>query len=389
VLGALTAFPPVSVDLYLPAFPDLADHFATSTGTVALSLSTYLVGVAAGQLVYGRLSDTYGRRPPMVVGIALYIGASVACAFAPSVGALIGLRLVQGLGACAGVVIARAIVRDLYDGAEAARFYSLLMLVFGVAPVVAPLVGAGILAVAGWRAIFVTLALYGFACLLMVARLPETLPRERRRPAGLRDALRSYRQVLGDRAFLAYTGAIVFGSVALLAYIASSPALLIEEHGVSPQTFGLLFGANSLGFVAVSQVTSRVVGRVGPELVLRIGVAAHSLAAASLLGVALAAPGGLGALLPPLFVMVASLGAVWPTATALAMTPFPQSAGAASAVLGAGQIGGGAIAGAIVGAIALGPARSLALVAAVGAAASVAVLTLVAPGWRRQLAADE
>jgi DHA1 family bicyclomycin/chloramphenicol resistance-like MFS transporter len=380
VLGALTAFAPVSVDLYLPAFPSIAEHFGTSVGAVQLSLATYMVGLALGQVLYGRLSDIHGRRGPMLAGISLYVGASIACAFAPSVETLIGLRLLQGFGGCAGIVIARAIVRDLFAGAEAARFFSLLMLVFGVAPVVAPLLGGQILALAGWQAIFVALAAYGLVCLAMVMWLPETLPPERRRASGLPDALASYRQVLGNRQFVAYAAAGSLGTAALMAYLASSPAVIIDQLGVSPQAFGLIFGINSLGIVAVSHVTGHLVGRLGTERVLRYGIGAQAVPAVVLLVVTAAGGGGLAALLPLMFAVVASVGAILPTSSALAMTPFPDAAGAASAVFGTLQAGLAAVTAAIVSAIPLAPATGMGIVVAASSLLAGLSLLLIAPG---------
>ncbi len=384
MLGALTAFAPISVDLYLPAFPAVASHFDTSVGSVQLSLSTYMVGLAAGQVLYGRLSDIHGRRRPLLAGVSLYVVASFACAFAPSVETLIGLRLLQGFGGCAGIVIARAIVRDLFTGADAARFFTLLMLVFGVAPIVAPLLGGQILPIAGWQGIFVTLGVYGAACLAAVLWLPETLPPERRRAGGFRDAVSSHRAILGNRAFLANTGAGSLAIAALIAYIASSPAVVIEQYGVSPQSFGFVFGANALGLVAVSQIVGLLVGRVGVETVLRRGLIVQAAASLVLLGVAVADVGGLFGLLVPLFVVVSSVGAILPTSTALALTPFPHAAGAAAGVIGTAQAGLGAIAGAVVSAIALEPSVTMAAVLAGAAVAALGVLLAVAP--RRGLA---
>jgi DHA1 family bicyclomycin/chloramphenicol resistance-like MFS transporter len=386
-LGALTALGPMSVDLYLPAFPAIARHFDTEVGSVQLSLATYLVGLAIGQVLWGRLSDIHGRRRPMLLGLALYLATSVALALAPSVEALIGLRLVQGFAGCAGIVISRAIVRDLYAGAEAARFFSSLLLVFGLAPVVAPLVGAQILALAGWQSVFVVLAVYATGCLAGVLWLPETLPAERRRPSGLRDAAASYTRVLRHRAFVAYALAGSLGSAAIVAYISASPAVLIEQHGVSPQAFGLVFGVNGLGFVLVLQVTGRVVVRHGPEAVLRWGVAGQSIAGVALLVVALTG-GGLAAVLPAMFVVVASIGAIMPTSTALALTPFPDEAGAASAAKGTAQAALGAASGALVGSIALAPATAMGIVLTGACVLAIAVLAFAVPSRAPQPAAE-
>jgi DHA1 family bicyclomycin/chloramphenicol resistance-like MFS transporter len=381
VLGALTAFGPVSVDLYLPAFPALARHFDSSVGTVQLSLSTYMVGLAIGQLVYGRLADIYGRRRPLLWGIALYVAVSIACAYAPSVGALIGLRAVQGFAGCAGMVISRAIVRDLYAGAEAARFFSLLMLVFGIAPIVAPLLGGQILALGGWQGVFLALAAYGVACFALAAWLPETLPPERRRAAGVHDALASYRQVLHSRTFVAYATASACAGAALIAYIAASPAVVIDQFGVSPQLFGLVFGVNSLGLVIASQITARTVRRLGPATVLRWAITLEAAGGGALLAVALAG-GGLWAALVPMFVVVASFGGVMPTSAALALTPFPETAGAASALFGGAQSVLAALGGVLVSGIRLEAATSMGIVIAGMSLLSLFVLLRLAPDWR-------
>jgi DHA1 family bicyclomycin/chloramphenicol resistance-like MFS transporter len=388
VLGALTAFAPVGVDLYLPAFPSIAERLDSTIGSVQLSLSTYMVGLAAGQLLYGRLSDIHGRRGPMLAGISLYVAASIACAFAPSVEVLVALRLLQGLGGCAGIVIARAIVRDLFEGEEAARFFSLLTLVFAVAPVVAPLLGGQFLALAGWRAIFVALAAYGVLCLAAVLWLPETLPPERRRASGLSDALASYREVLVNRSFAAYAAAGSLATGALMAYLASSPAVVIEQLGVSPQAFGLVFGANSLGIMAVAQLTGRSLGRFGIERVLLWGLATQAAAAVALLVVAVSGASNRATLLPLMFVVVASVGAILPTSTALAMAPFPHAAGAASAAFGALQTGLPAITAAIVSAIALMPATGMGIVLAACSVLALTSLLLIAPRPRYEPTAE-
>ena len=375
-LGVLTASGPVSVDLYLPAFPAIAGHFGSSVSTVALSLSTYMIGLAIGQAVFGRLADIYGRRRPLVWGILLYIVITIACAYAPSVGALVGLRAVQGFAGCAGMVISRAIVRDLFAGVEAARFFSLLMLVFGVAPVVAPLIGGQVLAIGGWQGVFFTLAAFAVVCLAVTLWLPETLPRERRRAAGTRDAVASYRQVLANRPFLAYAGAAGFAGAGLIAYIATSPAVVIDQFGVSPQLFGFVFGVNSLGLVAVSQITGRAVTRVGADAVLRAAVVIETVGGIALLVLAIAGV-GLWAVLVPMFVVVSSFGAIMPTSAALALTPFPRSAGAASALLGTTQSILGAAAGAVASAIVFQPAVSMGVVIAAMSVASLGVLRLV------------
>ncbi len=379
VLGTLSAFGPVSVDMYLPAFPSIARHYDTSIDNVQLTLATFMIGMAAGQFIYGSLSDRYGRRRPLIAGTALYIAASLGCALAPSVGALIGLRFVQALGACAGMVVTRAIVRDLFYGAEAARFYSLLILVFGVSPIVGPLLGAQILAVAGWQAIFLVLVGFGLVCLLGSLWLPETLPPERRRRGGLSELAGSYRQLIGDRKFNAYAFTQAFCGGTMLAYLVGSPAVLIDHYDLSPQAFGLIFGANALGLVAASQLTGRLLKTYRLGAVLRGAVLAQLVGAVTVLVVAITGVGGLAGLLPPLFVVVSCFGVIMPTATALALSPFPAIAGSAAALLGGIGSTVAAVSGALVGAIALSPTLSMATVIAVASALATAVLLLAAP----------
>ncbi len=379
VLGALSAFGPISVDMYLPAFPSIARHFDTSIENVQLTLATFMIGMAAGQFVYGSLSDRYGRRRPLIAGAALYAAASLGCALAPSVGALAALRFVQALGACAGMVVTRAIVRDLFQGAEAARFYSLLVLVFGVSPIVAPLIGSQILALAGWQAIFLTLVGFGLVCLLGCLWLPETLPVERRRRGGLGELAGTYGRLIVDRRFNAYAFSSAFCFGVMLAYLVGSPAVLIDQYDVSPQTFGLIFGANALGLVAASQLTGRLLKRYRLGAVLRGAVLIQLVAGITVLAVALSGAGGLAGLLPPLFVLVSCFGIIMPTATALALTPFPGLAGSAAALLGAIGSTVGAACGVLVGALDLSAVLAMATVIAASASLATAILLLAAP----------
>ncbi len=359
VLGMLSAFAPMSLDLYLPAFPSMAAHFGTTTGTVQLSLSASLAGLAIGQAFYGPISDRYGRRKPLLVGVVLFTVASLACAVAPSIGWLIALRFIQALGGCAGIVISRAMVRDQFHGSEAARVFSLLMLVFGLAPVLAPLIGGQLLLVFEWQAVFVLLAAFGVACFFGAWTLAETLPQERRRVGGFGAALRTYGEVARDRSFVLYAAIGGLGSAALFTYISSSPAVIIDEYGVGAQSFGLVFGLNSLGFVAMSQLNARLLRTQSPARLLRWAVMLQAAAGTALLGVALTGVGGLAGLMAPMFLTVACIGAINPNAAALALEPFPHAAGSAAALLGTSQQVLGALAAAVVGWLAWAPAREM------------------------------
>lgn len=373
-LGALSAFGPLATDIYLPALPEIGDFYDTPIERAQIALASSFAGLAVGQLVYGPLSDRYGRRGPLLLGLVLFSIASAACAIAPPLALLFVLLFVQAFAACSGIVIARAVVRDLFSGAEAAHFFALIMLVFGLAPVLAPLVGGQLLALGGWRAPFLALAAFGVVCLAVVAWLPETLPEERRRRGGMPDALRSYGILLRHRAFVTYAAAGALSSVGLFAYIIASPAVVIDQFGVSPQAFGFVFGANALGLVAMSQVAGRLAGRVGPAAILWRAVIVQAVGAVVFAAVAATGAGGLAGVLPPLFVVVSCTGAIIPMTAALALNPFPERAGAAAALMGAIQLALGAGAGAVVGLIGLDAATSLALVVAIACTLAVAVL---------------
>jgi len=372
ILGALSAFAPLSIDMYLPALPALGRDFGTGASQVQLTLSSCLLGLALGQLIAGPVSDALGRRRPLLVGVAAYAAASLLCVVAPSVGALILLRFVQGLGGAAGIVISRAIVRDLHAGVAAVRFFSLLTLVNGLAPILAPIIGAQLLRGASWRGVFVALAVIGSLLLLAAATgLTETLAPGDRRAGGVSATLATFRQLLADRLFVGYALSSGLAFAAMFAYISGSPFVLQGIYGVSPQLFSVLFGANALGLVIVSQVNGRLVGRVSMRRLLAVGLVATAGGGAALLAV-VAAGVGLAGVLPALFVVVSSLGVVLPNATALALSGQPSTAGSASALLGVLQYSVGAAVAPLVG---LGGARTALPMALVIAALGIGALT--------------
>lgn len=335
ILGALTAFGPLSIDMYLPGLPAIARDLGAEPALVQLTLSLFFIGLAFGQALYGPLSDRYGRRRPLLIGCAIYVAASVACALAPSAPALIAARLVQAIGGSAGMVIARSVVRDYFDANESARVFSLLMLVMGLAPITAPLIGGQLLAFVSWRAIFWVLVGFGLLCLLAVVLfLPESLPAERRSGAGIGAALRIYGRLLADRQFLGYALAGGLTSAAMFAYIAGSPFVVIELYGVSPQQYGWIFGANALGLILAAQVNRRLLAAFDGATIVSGTLLVSAGAALLLVLVAATGVGGLPALLIPLFVCIASGGFVGPNTTAAALVPYGQSAGSASALLG-------------------------------------------------------
>ncbi|MFC9229854.1 multidrug effflux MFS transporter [Streptomyces decoyicus] len=353
VLGGLTAVPPLSMDMYLPALPQVTAALHSPAATVQLTLTTCLAGMALGQMIVGPMSDKWGRRRPLLAGMVIYILATALCAIAPTTELLIAFRLLQGLAGAAGIVIARAVVRDLYDGVAMARFFSTLMLISGVAPVVAPLIGGQILQITDWRGVFVVLTAVGVALTLLVWRkLDETLPPEGRHSGGLGQTLRTMRDLLADRAFSGYLLVGAFAFAALFAYISASPFVIQEIYGASPQVFSLLFGINSVGLVLVGQFNGKVlVGRVGLDKVLGTGLAVIALAAAGLLLMSSGVFGRVG-LVPVaagLFVLMAAMGLVMPSTNTLALLRTRHAAGSASALLGTSTFLLGSVASPLVG----------------------------------------
>jgi MFS transporter, DHA1 family, multidrug resistance protein len=362
ILGALSAFGPLAIDFYLPSFPTLARVFATDVEHVQLSLSAYFIGLACGQLLYGPLADRFGRRKPLLVGVLLFSLASVVCALTPSLEWLIGARFVQALGGCAGMVITRAVVRDMCDPIDSAKVFSQLMLVMGLAPILAPLLGGLMLNIFGWQSIFVALALFGVVCLSAVALwLPETLAANA--PAApLRGAMGEYRRLFADLPFLGYALTGGFAVAGMFAYIAGSPFVFIELYGVPAEHFGWLFGANALGFILAAQVNAWLVLRHGPSHWLRRMVWLYLTCGAALLAIALTQPATLWPLLIPLFGCIACLGVLLPNSSACAMAGQGNRAGSASALLGSLQFTIAASAAAVVGVLHDGSARPLAAV---------------------------
>lgn len=349
VLGLLSTFGPISLDLYLPALPALATDLGTSTSSAQLSITACLLGLAVGQLVAGPLSDQYGRRRPLVVGLGLYLLASAACAFAPTIEVLLLLRLVQGLAGAAGLVVSRAVARDLFSGRALVVLFSRLILVSGLAPVLAPVVGGQLGRVMSWRGIFGVLAAFGVVLLLAGAfGLKETLPPERRRTGGLPDTLRGFRQLGADRLFVAVVAAAGLAAASMFAYIAGATFVLQRIYGLSAQEFSFAFGANALGIMAAGQLAARLARRWPPHRVLGLGLLVNLLGAACVAATVLLGL-GLAFLLGSLFVMVGSVGLVLPTSTALAMADHPEQAGAASSLLGLGQFVMGALVAPLVG----------------------------------------
>lgn len=354
VLGALTALGPFTIDLYLPAFPLLETDFDTTSAAVQLTLTGTMIGFAIGQLLVGPLSDKVGRRVPLIVVTALHVLASIAAALAPDLLLLGGARVVMGIGAAAGGVVAMAIVRDLFGGRRLVVMLSRLALVSGVAPVVAPLVGSWLLGVMPWRGIFIVLAVYGAIMLVSTTFLiPETLPPARRQERGATTVWQRYRSVFSDRVFV---GVLVIGGMTfsgLFSYLSASPFLFQETHGLDAQQYGALFAVNSLGVVTGVQAASRLAARFGPQWVLAFSTAVLLLSGTAIivtdqLGL------GLWGTVVPLFVFMTSCGFSFPCIQVLALDRHGKAAGTAASVLGACNNGVAAVVSPVVGLISAG-----------------------------------
>ena len=378
LLGALSAFAPLSIDMYLPALPELRRDLAASASQVQLTLSACLIGLALGQLLAGPVSDVFGRRRPLLIGVAAYAVGSLLCAVAPSIPLLVTFRFVQGFAGAAGIVIARAIVRDLHSGAALARFFSVLMLVSGSAPILAPIVGAQLLRFTTWRGVFVALALIGLILFATATvSLAETAPVRDRQTGAMGATLGTFRRLLSDRVFMRYALSGGFAIAAMFAYIAGSPFVLQEIYGASQQRFSLIFGTNALGIVLVSQINARLVARIPPERLLRVGLTSIATGGALLLAVVASGTLGLIGILPALFIVVASLGLVLPNTAALALAGQARVAGTASAVLGLLQYAVGAFAAPLVGLGGETTALPMAIVIATSGSAAVLAFWLL------------
>ncbi|MFI6603048.1 multidrug effflux MFS transporter [Nonomuraea sp. NPDC050536] len=363
ILGALSAIGPLSIDMYLPALPAITGEMLSAPAQVQLTLTACLIGVSAGQVIAGPVSDVRGRRIPLIVGVAGYALASLLCAFAANVPMLIVFRLLQGLLGGAALVLVRAIVRDLYDGAAIARIFATLMLVSGLAPILAPIAGAQLLAVTSWRGVFVALSLAGLALLLLVVTgVRETLPAGQRESGGLRHTVLTFWRLLRDRAFMACALTAGLAFAAMFAYISGSPFVLQGVYGASPQQYSLIFGLNALGLTVMAQVGGRLAGRVNPRRLVFAGLAV-ALTGAALLVLAAAAGLGLLGIVAGLFVIMCGQGLVLPGTGALALASQPQQvAGSASALLGVLQFALGAVAAPLVGLAGAGTAMPMAAV---------------------------
>ncbi len=375
LLGSLIAIGPLSIDMYLPALPALTDDLAASPSAVQLTLTGVLIGLGVGQLFIGPLTDIYGRRRPLLVGIAVHVATSLLCAVAPSILVLDVLRVLQGAGAAAASVVAMAVVRDLFTGAAAAAVISRLVMVMGLAPVLAPSLGSAVLAVGSWRTVFVVLAGLGVLMAALAAwALPETLPVERRAATGVRATLESYGVLLRDRRL---TGFMVVASLtmgAVFAYVSGASFVLQDGFGLDERTFGIVFGIGAIGLIACSQLNVALLRRHEPGTILTTALTVAATAGAVLLVNAITGFGGILGILVPLWVVMGMVALCGPNATALALAEHGRRAGAASALLGASQFVVGAAVAPLTG---LGEAGSAVPMAATIAGALLAAAVLV------------
>ncbi|ACT02303.1 multidrug effflux MFS transporter [Paenibacillus sp. JDR-2] len=334
LLGLFSTLGPFTIDMYLPAFPEIVEQLGSSASLVQFSLTACLLGLGIGQLVMGSLSDVYGRRIPLLISMAFYVASSLACAFSPNIVLLILFRFIQGVAASAGIVISRAIVRDLYSGHELTKFFSLLLLVGNLGPLVAPVAGSGVLSVTSWIGVFIFLAVLGIY-LLSVTKwsLKETLPVDRRSPSNFGQQLRNYGSLLRDRQFVGYMLAQGIMIAGVFAYVSGTPFIYQNIYGVSPTVFALLFGSNGVSLIIGSQIVGRLAHRVSERSLLLFGLCLALLASMIVVVVTLV-HGPLFTLVIPLFIFVASIGITSTAAFPLAMESQANQAGSAAALLG-------------------------------------------------------
>ncbi|HLT60211.1 MAG TPA: multidrug effflux MFS transporter [Microlunatus sp.] len=381
VLGALSALGPLTIDTYLPALPTLTDELSATDAQAQLTLTGVLAGIGIGQLIIGPLSDAVGRRRPLLFGLLGHGLMSVLCALAPTVTMLAVTRTVQGLAGAAVSVVAMAMVRDLFSGLKAAQLLSRLVLVMGIAPILAPSLGGALLQLTSWRGIFVVLAIIAVALVVLAAvALPETLPAERRLPARIGRSLASYRTLLTDRLFVIMVGIAGLMFATMFSYISGSPFVLQEKYGLTPQQYGLVFGIIAAGLIGMSQLNPVLVRRFGPVRVLRGGVTMAVLGSLTTLVLAATGTGGLLGLVVPLWFVIASAGLSFPNAPAIALSRHGEAAGAAAALLGSAQFLVGGLAAPLVGALSDGTAVPMTAVM-LGTTGLALVLLLV--GWRQ------
>jgi DHA1 family bicyclomycin/chloramphenicol resistance-like MFS transporter len=373
VLGLLSAVGPFSIDMYLPALPSIAADFKASTAATQGSLIAFFLAVACGQVIYGPMSDSHGRRAPLYFGMAIYSIGAIACGFAPSIEWLIAARFVQGVGACAGMTIPRAIVRDLHTGPDAARLMSLIMLVFSVSPILAPLFGSAVVALSTWRVIFFVVAVIGvIGAATNFFVLDETRPPEKRVPLNPANVLRGYLELLGDRYFVGVSLIGGFGMASFFAFLSSSSFVYIDHFGLTPTQYSFAFAVNAIAFIGMAQLTGRLGRRFGLRRVVRAAVTFYLVMTGILFAATLSGLDNVYALMAMLFISFGSMGLVVPSSAVLALDNHGARAGTASALLGTLQLLAGVGVVGIIGLVSNGTV--LPMVAAIFGCATIVFL---------------
>jgi DHA1 family bicyclomycin/chloramphenicol resistance-like MFS transporter len=384
LLAGLSAFGPLTTDMYLPSLPEIARLLGASTAEAQFTISSYLIGFAVGQIIYGPFSDRHGRKPVLLGAVALYCLASLGCALSTSIEALIAARFAQALGGSGGIVLARAMVRDLYSGARAGRELSVIGAVMALAPVMAPIAGGALQTGFGWRSVFFTLvAVAAAGAVVIVLLLPETLPRRAAEPVSPASIANSYRIVARSGAYLAYMGLATFSYAGLFAWISAASFVLQDIYGLSPFAFGFVFAIGSVGYGIGSTLSARLTRYFGIDGILGIGGTTVALGGIAMVAAVAAGHDSALALVFSMAVYLAGLGMVLPQSIAGALTPFPERAGAASSLLGFIQQSAAALAGAIVGLLLAHSAWPLVIAVALNGGATL-VLWLVTQGVRRR-----
>jgi MFS transporter, DHA1 family, multidrug resistance protein len=387
VLGALIALGPLTIDMYLPALPSIGADLGAPDSTVQLTLTGTLLGLGLGQLLIGPLSDVVGRRKPLIAGTALHILASLACLIAPNVAVLGGLRVVQGVGAAAAMVVAMAVVRDLWSGRAAATALSRLILVMGIAPILAPTLGGAVLLSTSWRGVFGVLAALGAALLVLaVLALPESLPPQRRQEPHFAPVLGTYGKLLTDREFVLLLVVAALAMTALFSYVSGSSFVLQEQYGLNQQAFGLVFGAGAVALIGASQLNVVLLNRFTTMQIVVTSLIVATASGLVMIALTTTGIGGLVGFLVPLWLVLGSMGFVMPNAPALALGRHGEAAGTAAALLGACQFGLGALIAPLVGVLGNdGPAMAVIMTA--GAAVALVALAAVVRLSNRTVAA--
>lgn len=381
ILGSMIALGPLTIDMYLPALPTITTDLTTTSAAVQLTLTGTLLGLALGQLVIGPLSDALGRKRPLIAGTALHVVSSLLCAVAPNIAVLGALRVLQGMGAAAGAVIAMAIVRDLYTGRPAATLISRLILVMGAAPVIAPTLGGELLRFTSWRGVFVALAAIGVVLIpVALVGLRETLPPARRRTAGVRGTLRDYGSLFGDRTFVGLVVVAGLAMSALLGYVSGSSFVFQDQFGLDQQQFGLVFGSGAIFLIFATQLNPVLLRRFEPRQILLAAVAAGAGAGALLVLIAATGFAGIVGVLGAMWLVLFCTGLALPNAPAVALSRHGETAGTAAALLGAVQFGIGAVISPVVGLLG-NDALAMGAVVAGGMVLALVVLVTVVRPW--------